>query len=330
MKSDRKRTILFIIILLVLSMGIGYAFLTTTLTIDGVSDIDSASWDVHFENIDPVIAHESGENETFDATLSDDGQTITYNIHLDDGDEVELNFDIVNSGSLEAVMDDLKFLINGEDVETHTPDYLHLCLATGYEGGELHPGQVLMAGETISARIHMIYSVSQDVLPLAEQSISISLTMNYTQAKKSDYYYSTYTGWALTSPKNNFHLIYNDYHDAINAFGAPFFTRFKFDNNDTLSEVYMGFVYNDNVYYFRGAGSTYNSGTGTYNDDSPFFNDNLALANELSGGCSQSSNDYLCSIGDYQLTLRKDGYIKISDNADYYCFIRSYGYSECW
>ena len=51
MKSDRKRTILFIIILLVMSMGIGYAFLTTTLTIDGVSDIDSSSWDVHFENV---------------------------------------------------------------------------------------------------------------------------------------------------------------------------------------------------------------------------------------------------------------------------------------
>ena len=51
MRSDRKQTILFIIILLVLSMGIGYAFLTTTLSIDGTSDIDSAVWNVHFENI---------------------------------------------------------------------------------------------------------------------------------------------------------------------------------------------------------------------------------------------------------------------------------------
>ena len=52
MKSDRKQTILFIIILLVMSMGVGYAFLTTTLSIDGVSDIDSSSWDIHFDNLE--------------------------------------------------------------------------------------------------------------------------------------------------------------------------------------------------------------------------------------------------------------------------------------
>ena len=51
MRSDRKQTIIFIIILLILSMGIGYAYLTTTLSIDGISDIDSASWDVHWANV---------------------------------------------------------------------------------------------------------------------------------------------------------------------------------------------------------------------------------------------------------------------------------------
>ena len=83
MKSDRKQTILFIIILLVMSMGIGYAFLTTTLSIDGTSDIDASSWDVHFENVQVQSGSITGSKVITPATIGNNGTSVSYHIKLE-------------------------------------------------------------------------------------------------------------------------------------------------------------------------------------------------------------------------------------------------------
>ena len=47
----KKKSLFFIIALLVMCFGIGYAYLTTTLSINGVTDVDANNWDVYFDNV---------------------------------------------------------------------------------------------------------------------------------------------------------------------------------------------------------------------------------------------------------------------------------------
>lgn len=52
MRKRYRRNKLYIIVFLVImsSIGVGYAALTSTITINGTTQITSAKWYVHFEN----------------------------------------------------------------------------------------------------------------------------------------------------------------------------------------------------------------------------------------------------------------------------------------
>ena len=47
----RKPYAILPLIVILLFISIGYAYLNATLSINGTSMLDSARWDVHFENI---------------------------------------------------------------------------------------------------------------------------------------------------------------------------------------------------------------------------------------------------------------------------------------
>lgn len=50
-KRYRRNKLYFIVFLVIMSsIGVGYAALTSTITINGTTQIASAKWDVHFEN----------------------------------------------------------------------------------------------------------------------------------------------------------------------------------------------------------------------------------------------------------------------------------------
>ncbi|MBP5679394.1 MAG: hypothetical protein J6X28_06185 [Bacilli bacterium] len=46
MRRARKKTLFMGFLLLVLTLGLGYALITTTLNIEGTTDIDSNTWNV--------------------------------------------------------------------------------------------------------------------------------------------------------------------------------------------------------------------------------------------------------------------------------------------
>ncbi len=51
-KMQRKQTTKLLLFIVLCTLGIGYALLQTTLTINGTSKIRGNTWDIHFENID--------------------------------------------------------------------------------------------------------------------------------------------------------------------------------------------------------------------------------------------------------------------------------------
>ena len=106
MEKERKIKILSIIALIIAVLGLTVAFaaLSETLTINGTASVDAASWDIHFENLTGPDLEGTGKvNDT--ASLS--GTTIS-NVNMSvtkPGDSVTYYFDIVNDGTIDAVLD---------------------------------------------------------------------------------------------------------------------------------------------------------------------------------------------------------------------------------
>ena len=327
MKSDRKQTILFIIILLVLSMGIGYAFLTTTLSIDGISDIDSSSWDVHFDNVQVQSGSVTGSQVTTPATISADGQTVSYHIKLNEpGDHYTFKIDVVNDGSLDAIIDNILFQINGVDA-TMAPDYLaYYFMYDGYYPVSI--GNILNSGQTKTLIVGVQYrqDINPDDLPTDDESLNISLGFVYSQKGKVSYLYSTGNAnfWVGESIPDGL-LTYNTYQDAINNYGHSMFFRYSLINDRVVGSA-LGFVYNSNVYYLVG------------NDYGMAFDDNKTIMNSVFGStnCSQLYSEYYdeyqCSINNIRIWVRSNGNLSYTENGSgvqYICSMSNNSNYEC-
>ena len=95
--------ILSIVIILVLTLTIVYASLSTTLNINGNAEVSAANWDIHLANVQlnsssatsntPTISNKT--TATFSTTLSKPG------------DFYEFTIDVVNDGSIDAMIDSI-------------------------------------------------------------------------------------------------------------------------------------------------------------------------------------------------------------------------------
>ena len=105
MEKERKIRKLTVVALVVAVLGLTIAFaaLSQTLTINGTASVDSASWDIHFANLtgpDIEGGAEAQGSPTLNATtISGLNMSVTK-----PGDSVTYYFDIVNAGTIDAVL----------------------------------------------------------------------------------------------------------------------------------------------------------------------------------------------------------------------------------
>ena len=313
MKSDRRQTILFIIILLVLSMGIGYAFLTTTLTIDGVSDIDSAVWDIHWENVQVQSVSVTGEQVITPATIGNNGTSISFHVHLKDiNDRYVILINEVNDGTLIGKIDDIIVKVNGVR-DAQLPSYL-MYETIYYEppsftnigiGDKLYPGQ----SRTVGFGLGYNSNVSASDLPTDDETLELSFELVYVQVSAvSEYYYSSIgtnvSNQTLGAPLPNSLTTYDTYQDAIDAFGYSTFIRYRVVDGMIL-EASVGFVFDGNVYYLVG------------NDEGKSYESNRNLMLNLFGyeSCSTAEVDrFSCSFGDYNYMVTEYGSASVTHN----------------
>ena len=111
MEKTRKIKIISLCALLVAVLGLTVAFaaLSQTLTINGSAAVDAASWDIHFEKTSGKETEVKGAATFTEPTLS--GTTIeNFSATLTKpGDSVIYYFDIVNNGTVDAVVSSYDF-----------------------------------------------------------------------------------------------------------------------------------------------------------------------------------------------------------------------------
>ena len=104
--KERKKLYFILIILLVLvaSLSIAYSVLSVTLNITGSAEVKNASWDIRFENIKVT---KGSVPPTKKPTIKSPTE-IEFDVTLNKpGDFYEFTVDLVNKGSIDAMIDSI-------------------------------------------------------------------------------------------------------------------------------------------------------------------------------------------------------------------------------
>ena len=160
----------------VFTLTVAYAALNAVLTIQGSAQVSSADWDVHLAN--PRVTN--GSVTTTVPTLTT-GKSLTFSTTLNmPGDFYEFTVDVVNSGSIDAMIEKV----------TKTPELTvdqakFLKYEVSYANGEsVANKQAIAAGVTMPIKVRVEYRndlVASD-LPTGQVQLTLGLVLDYIQS----------------------------------------------------------------------------------------------------------------------------------------------------
>ena len=187
MRKDVKKGKMMIGLLLLIGViGIGYAALGANLKINGVANISSASWDVHFKSGSIAVTSGSvtGTNVTTAATITNATQ-VDYAVKLAlPGDFYEFTVTAENTGSIDAMIDSVSSKLGTTEITTGTlPSYIDYSV-TYADGITISPKHLLAASteETYKVRIAYKTDIEASELPSEAVTLNLNFQINYVQA----------------------------------------------------------------------------------------------------------------------------------------------------
>ena len=189
MEKQRGVKIIAIVALAVAVLGITIAFaaMSQTLTINGTATMDTAKWDIHFENLQEVVTTGSATVIT-EPTLSD---TTFGNFAISltkPGDSVKYTFDVVNNGTIDAYLGTFtKLNPQCTSPTSVTSDATIVCNNLEYtlkysNGTDVAKTYSLRKGQRETLDLYIAYKSSTTTLPSAKVNISnLGITMVFDQ-----------------------------------------------------------------------------------------------------------------------------------------------------
>ena len=176
--KDRKILTLglCLVVVCVFTLTIAYAALNAVLTISGNAQVSSADWDVHLAN--PKVTN--GSVTTTVPTLAT-GKSLTFSTTLNmPGDFYEFTVDVVNSGSIDAMIEKV---IKTPELTVEQAKFLKYEVS--YANGEsVANKQAIAAGVTMPIKVRVEYRndlVASD-LPTGQVQLTLGLVLDYIQS----------------------------------------------------------------------------------------------------------------------------------------------------
>ena len=268
-KKQRKKNILVLLLVLLCSLGLGYALLRTNLTINGTSKIKGNTWDIHFENLNVTDGSVELSDGDVAAAIGSNTTEVSYTVTLTQpGDYYEFTVDAVNAGSIDGMVESVTSKLN-DAVITTLPAYLDYSVSYS-DGVEILPNQYLKAGETetYKVRIEFKKDIESTDLPTSVQTLTLDFGVAYIQADNTAtevehllngivYTVNKYNSSA-TNPKYNAVWLNQEYPETIPYFETPaeaisaivtvstskdlpFYLKHKVENG-IVTEQYVEFV----------------------------------------------------------------------------------------
>lgn len=168
---------IIVLLLVIVGIGIGYAALSTTLNINGTSNIAKATWDVHFENVRVTAGSVSA---TKAAVIDANTTSVSYDFSLTiPGQFYEFTVDVKNGGTIPAKLSavpTLGGLSAAQDIYTN-------YTVTYSDGTAPKANDALAAGTVKAVKVRVEYdkNITASQLPTAAQVLALTYSMNYIQ-----------------------------------------------------------------------------------------------------------------------------------------------------
>ena len=179
----KNRKILFLIlcfiVILIFTLTIAYAALSTILTIQGNADIVASNWDIHLDN--PVVKKGSTTMET----PVIDGNSLSFNTTLSKpGDFFEFTVDVVNDGSIDAMIESV---VKTPELTVDQAKYLKYEVSY-QNGASITEKQVIAKGTLTPIKVRLEYrkDLSSSDLPNSTSTLNFNLTLVYAQNDGSE------------------------------------------------------------------------------------------------------------------------------------------------
>ena len=179
--QDRKTLylILSIVMVSVFTLSIAYAAMSTVLEIHGNSEIVASSWDIYLDNVE-VNSNSVSDN----VPVISGSSTLTFDVDLNiPGDFYEFKVDVVNDGSIDAMIDSV---VKTPELTSEQAKYIKYEVS--YANGEsISSNQTLEKGTSTPIKVRVEYRkdlVASD-LPSSATELSLKLTLVYVQSDGS-------------------------------------------------------------------------------------------------------------------------------------------------
>lgn len=181
MKKIRRKVnkpLLYFVFFVFASVTVGYAALSTTLSITGKGTLSKNSWDIHFENL--VIVDNGASVVTTAPTIDSTKTKVSFNITLSKpGDTYEFTVDAVNKGTIDAMLSGF----SATSLTTDKQKYLTYTV-TYSDGATISTKDYLKKGtsETIRVRVRFRDDLTSADLPSSAETLNLTATLGYVQA----------------------------------------------------------------------------------------------------------------------------------------------------
>ncbi len=186
-KSSTSEVVLIVLMVLVLSISIGYALLSTSLNIRGTSTVQDAKWDIGGGDIEceegevctinpqdpgdtpPGVAKCDPADQNCDegngAVIWMDGDTVYFkHILTKPGDTFVFYTTIKNRGNINAKVSN----VTKNELNPTARRFLNY-IVTDASGNEISQGRALNAGESLKVKVTVSYKTNIAALPTAEE-----------------------------------------------------------------------------------------------------------------------------------------------------------------
>lgn len=307
----------YLIILLIVLLGIGFAFLSSDSNILGMSIASKQKWSIYFNNPTKV-----GGNVDASQLELKDSTTIEFTVDLlKPGDFYEFTVEVINDGTIDGMINTMRATELNSD-----QNKLFEYVITYEDGSSLKEKQLLIHGTSDKYKVVLRYKDDITANDLLEnnQSVSIEFSVEYVQADDTSF----------DRIKNSFVSVYNqatigelNVGDEINIGDEHFYIISEDTNKYTLLAKYnlnVGDYKVDGIEGIQnkksvgtlinkhGFGSVYFSNSGYWRDSSGnITNPEKYKCSSLSELCELYDEDYSDASGkNYSVAYYVIEYVK--------------------
>lgn len=229
-----RKHLKLISLILILIISIGFAYLTSSLFINGLVGYKGNSWNIYFDNIKIL----KNDIDAFSPTINNSKDTIDFDLIFNEpGETFKFSVDVVNDGTIDAMLSEI--LTTG--INSSNSKYLSYTVKY-YDDTELSINDGIKAGTKTRLNVEVNYKYDTDELaPVGDQDFSLKLT--YVQASDS----AVFKNSVVDSSNNNIFTINNAKSNSLSnlkIYGNSSQTTYKGQN---LFDVNTLFGYDSSV-----------------------------------------------------------------------------------